>query len=147
MNIELFYVYKDINFCYGHRLVDGYVGKCSNLHGHNGVARIYFKTNNVNEFGFVIDFNDIKNSVKKYIDDKWDHAVLVNQNDKDLIKFLSEQNQKFVIFDGNPTAELMAKTLYNKIMEIEYPSDIANYLVSVQIFETPSSCAVYSISE
>ena len=31
----MYRVYKDIHFCYGHRLLD-YDGKCAHPHGHNG---------------------------------------------------------------------------------------------------------------
>ena len=35
----MFRVTREINFCYGHRLLN-YDGKCRYLHGHNGTAVI-----------------------------------------------------------------------------------------------------------
>ena len=35
----MFRVTREIQFCYGHRLLN-YEGKCRHLHGHNGIAVI-----------------------------------------------------------------------------------------------------------
>ena len=38
----MFTVSREIDFCYGHRLLN-YAGKCRHLHGHNGRVVIAFE--------------------------------------------------------------------------------------------------------
>ena len=57
----MFRVSREIDFCYGHRLLD-YQGKCRHLHGHNGRVLITLEADALDERGMVLDFGDIKGS-------------------------------------------------------------------------------------
>ena len=54
----MFRVSKEIDFCYGHRLLR-YEGKCRHLHGHNGRAVIVLEGESLDERGMLVDFADI----------------------------------------------------------------------------------------
>ena len=67
----MYKVIKAIEFCYGHRLLN-YEGKCRHLHGHNAKAEIEISSEELDERGMVYDFSEIKQSVKKWIDENID---------------------------------------------------------------------------
>ena len=58
----MYYVTRQIDFCYGHRLLN-YEGKCRHLHGHNGRAVIKIASGELDDRGMVLDFSDIKSVV------------------------------------------------------------------------------------
>ena len=76
----MFRVSREIDFCYGHRLLN-YDGKCKYLHGHNGRAIITIESATLDERGMVLDFSDIKNVVSTWIDEKLDHRMLLHKTD------------------------------------------------------------------
>ena len=92
---------------------------CKRLHGHNYVITFYFKSEELNEVGFVIDYRDL-DPIKKYLDDVFDHRHL---ND---------------IMPGvNPTAENIAKFLHDTF-KAQFP-----LLFKVEVCETPKTKAFY----
>src|SRR6188474_1070183 len=67
----MFSVTKRIDFCYGHRLLD-YDGICKHPHGHNAVAEIEVRTETLDKRNMVVDFTDIKQRIKSWIDRELD---------------------------------------------------------------------------
>ena len=63
----MFKVSRQIEFCYGHRLLD-YEGKCRHLHGHNGKVLITIEASGLDEQGMVLDFGEIKRVVSDCTD-------------------------------------------------------------------------------
>lgn len=126
---------KEISFCYGHRLLN-YDGKCRYLHGHNGQVEIVLEGDELDERGMVVDFGDIKGPMKEWIDKNLDHRMLLNQNDP-VIPFLQEQGEPLFIMDCNPTAEAIARRIYQAARDFDFP------VVEVKLWETPTSNAVY----
>ena len=57
----MFTVSREIDFCYGHRLL-GYAGKCRHLHGHNGRVEIAMEASGLDAHGMVLDFSEISAS-------------------------------------------------------------------------------------
>ena len=131
----MFTVTKRIEFCYGHRLLK-YAGKCRHLHGHNGVVEVDMRTDALDERGMVVDFTDIKAALKTWIDETLDHKLLLNQADP-LIPALRERGEAFVALADNPTAEFMAKMIFERAQAQGLP------VVEVRLWETPTSCAAY----
>jgi len=76
----MFRVTREIDFCYGHRLLN-YEGKCRHLHGHNGRAVIVLEAEELDDRGMVLDFSDIKRVVSQWIDDNLDHRMILHQDD------------------------------------------------------------------
>src|ERR1700679_458082 len=95
----MFEVTREISFCYGHRLLN-YEGKCKHLHGHNGVAEITVAGDRVDERGMVMDFSDIKAVMLKWIDDNYDHRLLLHKDDP-LVPVLLAQGELVQIVDDN----------------------------------------------
>ena len=76
----MFTVSREIDFCYGHRLLN-YAGKCRHLHGHNGRVVIAFEAADVDAHGMVLDFSEIKRVVSRWIDENLDHRMLLDRAD------------------------------------------------------------------
>jgi len=114
----MFYLSKEFEFAAAHRLIDGYEGKCSSLHGHNYKIKVVLEAYGIDEKAIAYDFHDFK-VIESWIDYKWDHATLVSGSDEELIKFLEENNQKFYIFPLNPTCEIIATQLTKVIQARE----------------------------
>ncbi len=130
------YIAKEFEFDAAHRLYE-YEGKCANIHGHRYKAEIMIKGKELTYQGILIDFGDLKTIIGKWIDDNWDHALLLNSLDK-LLQGLCDDTKHYMFMDINPTAEAMAKELY-EIADRDFPDQIAQ----VTIWETPTSRAIY----
>lgn len=131
----MFYVLKQISFCYGHRLLN-YQGKCAHPHGHNGLAELQFCSEELDSRGMVLDFDEIKQCAKTFIDEKFDHQMILCEKDP-LVPILQKMNEPIYLMKENPTAENIAKHLFEYVKEKGFP------IVSVKIWETPNSCAEY----
>ena len=133
--MPLYSVAKNIEFCYGHRLVDHF-GKCRYLHGHNGLLEIEVKSANLNESGMVIDFNELGDLVKSWIDDNLDHRMILWQEDPavDMLKTLGEP---VYLLDCNPTAENIAKLIYEVTADHGFP------IIEASLWETPKCYATF----
>jgi 6-pyruvoyltetrahydropterin/6-carboxytetrahydropterin synthase len=138
------YIKKELHFEYAHRLFC-YQGKCNNIHGHNQKVWVYFRStqDKLNDLGMVVDFGDIKNGIGKWIDDNWDHALILNEKDTELVNYLPLHFKQYVM-PYNPTAENMAIYLLGTIApEIYKDSDIEMF--KVEVFENDSSVAIAEV--
>ena len=131
----MYRVTKEIRFCYGHRLLN-YDGKCRHLHGHNGLVEIELSAPSLDPRGMVMDFEDIKRAVQTWIDRELDHKMLINRADPLLPTLQTSQEPCFVI-EGNPTAEAIAKLIYDYAKSHGFP------VTRVTLWETDSSFATY----
>ena len=131
----MFSVTKRLDFCYGHRLLD-HAGKCRNLHGHNGTAEISLESGRLGPGEMVTDFERIKSSVREWIERELDHKTLLNAKDP-LVAALRAQGQEVLVLDGNPTAEALARLIFERCRDLGLP------VASVRVWETPSSNALY----
>ena len=131
----MFCVTKEIDFCYGHRLLN-YDGKCKYLHGHNGRAVISIESETVDHRGMVMDFSDIKRVVARWIDEHLDHRMILNANDP-AVETLRALNEPLYLIEQNPTAENIAKLIYEFAAQEEFP------VSEVKLWETPNSYATY----
>lgn len=131
----MFRVTKEIWFCYGHRLLN-YDGKCAHLHGHNGKAVVTVETADLDRLGMVIDFSVMKRVIGQWIDDQLDHKMLLHRDDP-VIPELRRLGEQFVELDVNPTAENIAKLIYDHAVSEGFP------VAEVTLWETPNSFATY----
>jgi 6-pyruvoyltetrahydropterin/6-carboxytetrahydropterin synthase len=132
----MYLVTKRIEFCYGHRLLD-YDGICKHPHGHNAVAEIDVRTDALDRRNMVADFSDIKRLVKGWIDQELDHKMILRQDDP-LVAPLRELGEPMYLLETNPTVERIARLIFEKTQELGFR------VVSVRVWETPSSFAAYS---
>ncbi|GHS93987.1 6-carboxy-5,6,7,8-tetrahydropterin synthase [Bacteroidia bacterium] len=91
---------------------------CARMHGHNYVITIHLKSKDLDEHGFVKDYNTLK-IVEKYIEETLDHRHL---ND---------------VIPGHPTSENIAGFIYKRFKP-EIPE-----LYAVEVSETPKTSCIY----
>lgn len=135
-------VTKTFTFDAAHTL-DNHDGKCSAVHGHTykieigveGVPQLVHTSNP--QSGMIIDFGRLKDIVKEGVIELFDHSDLNSYIDY-------------------PTAELIAAEIFNMLENDIFGIEVAPawrptewvppHLVSVKVWETPTSCAeVYTI--
>ncbi len=131
----MYTVTKQIHFCYGHRLLN-YDGKCRWLHGHNGLVEITLAAEKLDERGMVYDFTIIKQVVQAWIDEHLDHKMILHRADP-LVSTLQEHGDPLYLLDENPTAEAIARLIYEEAARQRFP------VVEVRLWETPTSWAAY----
>ncbi|MBQ9873134.1 MAG: 6-carboxytetrahydropterin synthase [Thermoguttaceae bacterium] len=109
----MFVVSRDFSFSYGHRLYR-YDGKCSRLHGHNAEVRVEIAVEELDSNGMALDFVRLKEIVGNWIDESLDHRVFLSSEDP-LAQVLRDAGEPVVVVPGNPTAELLAKTIHDRV--------------------------------
>ena len=131
----MFRVTREIDFCYGHRLLD-YDGKCKYLHGHNGRAVITIESPRLDERGMVFDFTEIKRVVSNWIDENLDHRMILRRDDP-ARQPLEKLGEPLYLVDVNPTAENIARLIFDYAKSQRIP------IVEVRLWETPRCFATY----
>ncbi len=132
----MYRVTREIRFCYGHRLLN-YDGKCRHLHGHNGRAVITLAAPQLDAAGMVMDFARIKRVVSTWIDETLDHKMLLHKDDP-VLAFLRQQGEPVYVMNVNPTAENIARLIYDFTAEQGFP------VIEVQLWETDNCYATYT---
>jgi 6-pyruvoyltetrahydropterin/6-carboxytetrahydropterin synthase len=129
----------EITFDAGHRLLF-YEGKCESPHGHSFKAEIMVAGDNLDQTGFVVDFLQLKNRTEQWINENWDHAFLINRDDRELLQALNSltHGKIFIFENGNPTAENMSRCLYDYINSL-----YENLVSKVRVWEGPGQYAEY----
>lgn len=131
----MYRVTREIDFCYGHRLLN-YEGKCRHLHGHNGRAVIALEAPELDRLGMVMDFTRIKQVVTAWIDETLDHKMLLHRDDP-VLAYLQQQGEPVFVLDVNPTAENIARLIFDFAIKQGFP------VVEVQLWETAHCFATY----
>lgn len=131
----MYRVTQEIEFCYGHRLLN-YAGKCRHLHGHNGKAVIVLEGEELDDRGMLIDFTDIKKKIRCWIEEHLDHRMILCDKDP-VLPMLREVGEPLYVIDSNPTAETIARIIFEQAREQGLP------VVEVRLWETSKSCATY----
>lgn len=139
----MFYLTKIFHFEAAHAL-NGYDGKCRNIHGHSYEMRVTVKGMPLNEpgnpkNGMVIDFHDLKNIVNQEVVDKFDHAFIIGNNmPKDFVEITKHNFDKVVELPYQPTTENMLADFAERIKK-RLPQHVDLYSVTLQ--ETRDSMA------
>lgn len=143
----------------GHRVL-GHGGKCRHLHGHEYHAEVTVTAGRLDGLGMVLDFSAVKEAVGKWIDDNWDHNFLCHPDDPlnyqaegrqlsgpdaDLAYWRKEDGvfagrKPYVMKIGNPTAENIARELFDKAQEL---LGDRFRVVKVRVQETQNCVAEY----
>lgn len=129
---------RRIEFDAAHRVI-GHEFKCKYLHGHRYVLEVTAVSEQLDNLGRVVDFGELKNIVKDWIDANWDHNIILNLQDKKLGDYISESTgQKVYYIDVNPTAENMVLHLKSEVFPKLFKN--ANFSINkVKLFETPNA--------
>lgn len=131
----MYLIDKEIHFCYGHRLLN-HSGKCRHLHGHNAVAVIQLAATELDPMGMVCDFSEIGSYVKHWIDENLDHTMLLHKDDP-VLPCLNQSGERVVVMEHNPTAENIARLIYDHVAAGGYP------VKKVTLHETSTAQASY----
>jgi 6-pyruvoyltetrahydropterin/6-carboxytetrahydropterin synthase len=131
----MYRVTREIEFCYGHRLLN-YSGKCRHLHGHNGLAIISLAGVSLDDRGMLVDFGDIKREVQVWIDEHLDHNMILCKDDP-ILPILQAQGERVFVMNTNPTAENIAQLIYERAVTAGLP------VAEVVLWETPHCHAAY----
>jgi len=142
-------IVKIIQWDMGHRVLN-HRSVCKGIHGHRYKAEICIEgelivDSGLSEEGMVIDFADIKGIAQKFIQEKLDHAFMVWDQDKELLKFFKHSDgHKLVVVPFTPTAENVSAYIFQKLKD-EFLDKFKTglHLHSVKLWETPSSYALY----
>jgi 6-pyruvoyltetrahydropterin/6-carboxytetrahydropterin synthase len=133
----MYTVSKSFSFCYGHRLY-GDVGKCRHMHGHTGRATFTLASEELDELSMVLHFDRLKETIGRWISENIDHTLLLNKKDP-IALALRERGERFMELDGNPTAERIARMLFDVAKGFDLP------IRSVDVWESESSKASFGI--
>ena len=103
----------------------GYQGECAALHGHNWTVQAVLRVKELDEIGIAVDFKKLKSELDAILDE-FDHTNL-----SDHAEF-----QKL-----NPTSEIIAKSIYQKLSLKINCSNVKVY--KIKVCESPNSGATY----
>ena len=106
-----------------HRLFD-YNGPCESLHGHNYRIEVAYGGTELDHFGMLVDFTDIKKAFNAVLD-TLDHTYL-----NDLPAF----------HDLSPSAENIARHIFQELKRTPFERAALDH---VSVWETPTQVAVY----
>ena len=132
----MFYITKIFHFEAAHAL-NGYDGKCRNIHGHSYELRVTVKGMPLNEpgnpkNGMVIDFHDLKTIVNQEVIDKLDHSFIIGNNmPKDFVEITKQNFDKVVELPYQPTTENMLADFAQRIRR-RLPQHVELYSVTLQ---------------
>lgn len=150
-------VTRSLYFDYGHRVLR-HESKCAHLHGHRGRIDITVRATDkeLDDLGRVIDFGVVKQILGKWIDNNWDHNMLLNSEDPlallweerwslkqppiDQIRAIFNNKLPYLFDKENPTAENIARHFWD-VANLHLPKNIRP--VRVRVYETPNCWADY----
>ncbi len=155
----LYSVTIELPFEAAHRLI-GHSGKCKNLHGHSYRAVIVVEAIGLDNLGMVVDFGDIKSTIGAWIDNNWDHNILLQTSDPlynlyfeqgDISPKITQQqitrsdeifqSKEPYDFSKPPTAEVIATELMEVATMLLKKKTKLGQIASITIHETARCCA------
>ena len=122
--------------------LQGYNGKCSNIHGHRWrvVVEIYSDTlkEDTHTRGMVLDFDTLKEDIKSEVD-YFDHSLIIEKSSlrEKTYEALKEEGIKLIEVNFRTTAENFSKYFYEFFEKKGYQ------VKKVSVYETPNNCATY----
>lgn len=131
---------REGRFEYAHRLMH-HKGKCKNIHGHSGRYQVVISSPSLNPLtDMIVDFTDLKACIKP-IEDAFDHAIILNNKDVELIDALKSQGFDVRTIVGEPTAENLASLFAGMLAHSDLPDFVI--IESVTIWETANNSATF----
>jgi len=131
----MFSITREFHFCYGHRLL-GYDGKCAHPHGHNGRVEITLESETLDARGMVLDFSELKRIVNDWLEENFDHKMVLAENDP-LVPVLAAMHEPMFLMPCPPTAESLSKLIFDFVRNNGYP------VRQVVFWETDKCSATY----
>ena len=137
---------KAFDFEAAHAL-DGYKGKCKDIHGHSYHLEVTYIGNpknnqNLPDCGMVVDFGDVKKIVKDKIIPIFDHRLILRKDSR--FKEIASINERIRLVDYQPTCENMLIEIVN-ILKNNQPK--GTHLVKGFLRETANSYAEWFLED
>ena len=129
----MFTIRKKFRFEAAHRLSSSYSKECQRIHGHSYVVEVFVSSSMLNDDSMVIDFKKLSKAVDPLIA-RWDHEVLIHDADPE------PGPKTSVLVSFNPTAELMALYLHDRIRGL---LNLMPNSLRVRVHETENGWAEY----
>jgi len=135
------------DFSYGHRVV-GHEGKCAGLHGHNGRVTFTCVAAKLDELGRIVDFSVLKSKLCQWIEDNWDHKMLLWRKDP-VHAILGRTDNDSIVnsiqpVSFNPTAENLAHYLLTTVAPLRMQGTGIT-VIAVKFEETRKCSAVATL--
>ena len=154
----MYAIEKKFSFSAAHLLVDLCKDHpCGSLHGHNYDVYIRIESDKLDDHGFIIDFNDLKNFKTKVIDVLFDHATIMTYQYHENLSKNFDYNNTTALFGktytlpsqyNNTTVENMCKHIYELLVQYSKRINFTNYTnIRIRMSENDSSFGEYSPSE
>lgn len=137
----MYYLQSEASFDAAHFL-KGYIGKCSNIHGHRWRIVATVQGENLQDSGsqkgMLTDFGDLKADLKA-LADQFDHTLLVEEGSlkESTLNALRDEGFSLVLLPFRTTAENFSRFLYESLAMKGYS------VKEVSVYETPTNCATY----
>ena len=126
---------KKVTFEMAHAL-DGYDGKCANLHGHSYHLDVTVESPAVARDGLSLDFHTVKDIVQHTIIDRFDHALVLSEHSA--FQTYSHAFANLVVLPFNPTTENLLLH-FADLLQPQLPAGAR--LHSLRLSETDTSTA------
>lgn len=127
----LYELNKDMNFAAAHFVPSSAAGKCADVHGHTYFVNITVAGNDLDESGFLVNFQDLK----KLTHGRYDHTLMNNH-----LEFSAE-------FDGEnylmPTTEVVARQIWENVETYLQKQPNRPTCLQVIVRETPTSYVIF----
>ena len=98
--------------------------------------------NEQDNFGFVMDYG-LLSPIKKWIDDNFDHATIVDSMDAELMDFLDASNNSYFLMPDRANSEAMVELMLMALVPL-LPEFIE--IVKLRLWETPKSSCTWEKS-
>ena len=125
----------------GHML-SKHPGRCRFPHGHTRTFEIVVSSDRLDANDMVMDFKTLKTAMREEVE-RFDHAMAIHRDDPLLPDLQRVHPDSVIVFDQDPTTEVLAKTVFEAVAERLY-ADYGVVLESVRVWETPDSWAEVS---
>lgn len=136
---------KSFQFEAAHQLETAYTAQCHEcIHGHSYTVELYIESDILLEDEMVLDFSKLK-AFKDSIMLAWDHGLILHERKRKYIQPLIDAGvlkaEKVTFLLNNPTAEIMAVIIFNKLRVFLTTLGTKAKAKKVRVHETASGWA------
>lgn len=123
----------------GHVTAGGQPGKCASPHGHRYRLEVTVD-GEIPADGMVIDFGIVKQVLMEHVDGRFDHAMIVWEQDRELLDAMGVgDGWKVAVIPHPPTAEFLLAEIASMIEGPLWEHGVQ--LVGLRLYETPNAWA------
>jgi 6-pyruvoyltetrahydropterin/6-carboxytetrahydropterin synthase len=124
---------------------------CKDLHGYAFKFKVWFSSETLDDMSWIVDFGGFKNAplgngLKSWMDDMWDHTLLIEKDDPYLDFFKSAAMEgicRLKVMDAMG-AESMAKLVCEKFNDVLSKTDAGRCrVIKVECFENDKNSAIW----